>query len=152
MVNCPKCSHVCMVNEIAIICPNCDYISMKKIAWNGGEIDCPKCKSKARVYKHAAPGKSFICDNCNTIGRFFDEEKLNCKIVKKDSEMGKRLSWLFEVPCPDWKKRELIEKTKCRKCDLNKVCKSHLDEIERFCNKKKVEIYLHNDFIEVVHQ
>ena len=66
--------------------------------------------------------------------------------------MGKKISWLYEVPCKDWKHREEIKDTLCKKCDLEKVCEAHVNEIERFCKKKDVEIYIHKDFIEIVHK
>ncbi len=150
-MDCPDCGHECIENDVAYICPNCDYLSMKKLDWNGQTAECPKCKSMTKVYKHSSPGKSFVCENCNTIGRFLDEKKLSSRVVRKDSELGKRLSWLFEVPCKDWRRREEIRDTICRKCDLDKVCESHLDEIDRFCRKEGVEIYMHQDFIEIVH-
>ncbi|MBN2423173.1 hypothetical protein JXB41_08175 [Candidatus Woesearchaeota archaeon] len=149
---CPKCGCECIENEVAVICPNCDFISMKKTEWKGEHVKCPKCKSKARVFKNKLLGKSFVCDKCNTIGRFFDENKLQSTVIRKDSEIGKKLSWLFEVPCKDWKRKEEIKDTICKKCDLKEVCDAHLNEIEKFCNKKDVEVYMHNDFIEVVHK
>ncbi len=149
---CPKCDHECIENEVALICPNCDYLSMKKIEWKGDKTKCPKCNSMARVYKHQAPGKSFICDNCNTIGRYIDEKKFNTKIILKDTPTGKKLCWLFEVPCEIWKKRDTLQDTVCSKCDMRKVCEAHSEEIHKFCHKKGVEIYLHQHFIEVLHK
>ncbi len=149
--SCPKCSHELIETKVAFICPNCDHLSMKEIEWKGDHIKCPKCASKARVYKHKSPGKSFICDSCNTIGRFFDEKKMHSKIIRKDSELGKRLSWLFEVPCRDWKRKEEIKDTVCPNCELREVCDAHLQEIENLSNKKGVEVYMHGNVIEIVH-
>ncbi|MBD3204348.1 hypothetical protein GF327_08705 [Candidatus Woesearchaeota archaeon] len=152
MASCPKCGYDCIENEIALICPNCDYVSMKKINWKGKKIKCPKCESDARIYKHKNPGKSFVCDKCNTIGRFFDEKKIHSKTIRKDSKIGKKITWLFEIPCKDWKKRSEIEATKCKNCDLREVCEAHIKEIERFSEKNNVEIYVHKHFIEIIHE
>ncbi|MBU0757682.1 MAG: hypothetical protein KKF44_06435 [Nanoarchaeota archaeon] len=149
---CPDCGHELIENDVALICPNCDFISMKELKWKGEETECPKCKSKARIFKHKNSGKSFICDACNTIGRFIDEDKLNTKIIERDSDIGKKLSWLFEVPCKDWKRKEEIIGTICKKCDIRKVCDAHMKEIEELSTKKGVEIYVHADFLEIVHK
>lgn len=149
---CPECGHTCEETKVAIICPNCDYISMKKIEWQGDHITCPKCKNKAKVYKHSDTGKSFVCDNCRTVGRYIDENKLNNKKLTRSSEEGKKLSWLFEVPCKYWYKKDAVENTICKKCDIRKVCDSHSKEIDKFSKRKDVEIYLHKDFIEVMHK
>lgn len=151
MSDCPKCHHELIDNQVSEICPNCDYIHMKKIEWKGDTTTCPRCNSEAKVFKHKTPGKSFICDNCKTVGKFMDEKNLKTKVVKKDTETGKRLSWLFEVPCEHWKKREEVIDTLCAKCEMKEVCDAHLDEIDRLSKKKGVDIYIHNDHIEIVH-
>jgi hypothetical protein len=148
---CPKCGHECIESQVAVICPNCDYLTMKKIDWKGDKTECPKCKSEARVYKHQEPGKSFVCDNCKTIGRFFGKIKYSSKVIQKESSLGKRLTWLFEVPCEHWRKRESFDDSTCQSCDMKNVCAAHSEEIQKLCRKKGVEVYMHKDYIEVIH-
>ena len=150
-MQCPKCDYECIETQVAVICPNCDFIRMKKLDWKGESTKCPRCDKNARVFKHKKAGKSFICDHCNTVGRFLDES-FNTKIIKKESDTGRRLTWLFDVPCEHWRKKDKYEEKYCKHCEIKDVCDAHLEEIDRMTKKQGVEVYIHDDYIEIVHK
>jgi len=126
-------------------------MDIKEEQWQGAVHACPKCGNDAKVFKSGKCGKVLVCEECNTITRFLDEESLKAKVYAKDSSMGRKLTWLFEVPCKNWHKKEFVEKEVCPVCSMKEVCDEHSREIDRFINKHKVEVYISADFIELVH-
>jgi len=153
--NCPNCGFECIIDQVSIICPNCDFVKMRdNAAMQNNTIKCPSCKHHAKVYHHRPDAKTFVCEHCNTIGRYIDIHALETKKYPRSTPAGKRLSWLFEVPCRNWHKKDDPETHKkfCMKCDIRTVCNEHSEEIYRFCNKKNVDVYISQDFIEVVHK
>jgi len=147
---CPKCHFPLVEDKASLVCPNCDYVKIKTDEWKGIKIQCPKCDSHTKVYKSADTGKTFHCDKCKTIGRFVDEKELKAKVYTRDSPTGKRLSWLFEVPCKYWHRRETVRSKHCKVCDIRPVCDAHSDEIDKFLKKKKIDVFISGDYIEVV--
>ena len=149
---CPKCGFDCIEDKASIVCPNCDYVTMKEHKWHGEEIECPKCKKAAKIYKSHEKGKTFRCDMCKTVGRLIDEDHFKTKVYDKSSDIGRKLTWLFQVPCKYWYKKDLVRKKVCSKCDIREVCDAHSEEIELFSKKKDIEIYFTPEYVEIVHK
>ena len=160
MTNCPKCKYKCEESKVAVICPNCDYIHIKKFDWKGESIKCPNCKSNAKIYKNHGKGKTFVCDKCDTQGRYIDEQELHAKVIDKSTELGKKLSWLFDVPSKIFhhddlnvfEERDECGKKHCPHCDVKKIIDVHNDEVIEFCDKHNIEIYVSNEYIEIMHK
>ena len=86
----------------------------------------------------------------------FDEDNIHKKAyeIPKDSKLGRKLSWLIEVPCEFWTRREEpeIRLRHCKRCHLKLVCDEHSDAIDEFCKNKDYEVYVSKYFIEIVHK
>ncbi len=150
---CPKCGFDCVEDKASIVCPNCDYVTMKEHKWRGEHIECPKCQANAKIYRsHEKGGKTFMCDVCKTIGKLIDEEHFRTKVYEKKSDVGVKLTWLFQVPCRYWYKKDLVSNKICPKCDIKEICDAHSDEIHEFCERKNIEVYFTKDYIEIVHK
>jgi len=155
---CPKCGFGCVTDQVSVICPNCDYVHIKEYKWQGPTIKCPNCKKKAQVYKSTSVGKSFMCDSCQTVGRYVDDEELHAKGYEKDTEVGRKLAWLFETPGKHWHFDEdalFKDCTKCKgkhcaHCDIMSIVDIHQNEVVDFCEKHGLEVYITQDYIEVV--
>jgi hypothetical protein len=155
---CPKCKFACIETKVASICPNCDYVHIKKYEWVGETTKCPKCHKLAKLYKNQGAGKTFICSNCETSGRFIDDKELQAKIINKNTEIGRKLAWLFDIPTTIFHhNKEILEDedckvSRCPHCDVKEICDTHLDQVTDFCEKQKIDVYVTNDSIEIVHK
>lgn len=159
---CPKCGFQCVVDQVSVICPNCDYVHIKEYKWQGPVIKCPTCGKKAVVYKSKIVGRTFVCDGCQTIGRYVDDEELHAKVYDKNTEAGKKVAWLFEVPGKYWhfdieddkllKDCKSCKQKHCAHCDVKNIVDVHQNEVVDFCDKHKIEVYITQDYIEVVHK
>ena len=156
---CPKCGFQCVEDKVSLICPNCDYVSIKEYKWQGPVIKCPTCGKKAVVYKSKSIGRTFVCDGCQTIGRYVDDEELHAKVYEKNTEVGRKLAWLFEVPGKYWhvgddflKDCKSCTQKHCAHCDVKNIVDVHQSEVVDFCDKYKIEVYITPDYIEVVHK
>jgi hypothetical protein len=153
-MKCPKCDTK-MINVDALdICPECYHIEIDDKRWKGKSSKCPKCKSKVKLFETPTKGHVFHCSNCDTVGNVFHHKDLEKKKyrIEKESQMGQKLSWLLEVPCPYWPRKQEVMKTICPKCTLKGVCDEHTEAIWEFCKHKDFDIYISADFIEIVHK
>ena len=156
---CPKCKFECIETKVAYICPNCDYLHIKKYEWVGDTTKCPKCGSNSKVYKNHGAGKTFVCDKCGVSGRFIDDKELKAKVVDRTTELGKKLAWLFDFPPKIFHHEddmfadedEHCKDKKCPHCDVRKIIESHEEEVADFCENHKIEVYVTDDFIEIIH-
>ncbi|MBS3158634.1 hypothetical protein J4206_05090 [Candidatus Woesearchaeota archaeon] len=157
---CPKCGFQCVEDQVSVICPNCDYVHIKEYKWQGPLIKCPSCGKKAAVYKSKAVGRTFVCDGCQTVGRYVDDEELHAKVYDKNSDAGKKVAWLFEVPGKFWhveddsllKDCKSCKQKHCAHCDVQNIIEVHQKEAVDFCDKHKIEVYITQDYIEIVHK
>lgn len=157
MTKCPKCAYKCAETKVAIICPNCDYIHIKKDEWQGKTTKCPKCSKVAKVFKNQGIGYTFECFNCDISGRYIDDSEVHAKVVPKNTELGKKLEWLFNVPTKIFHHDDSIladcdecGKKHCAHCDTKKICEIHKDEVIEFCDKHNIEVFIANEYIEIV--
>ena len=157
MTNCPKCKYACSVTKAAIICPNCDYVHIKKDDWRGIKTKCPRCKKTAKVYKNHGKGYTFECDSCEANGRYIDDSELHAKVIPTSTELGKKLEWLFHVPTRIFHHGETLfkdceecGKSHCPHCDVKKICEMHQDEVVEFCDRQNIEVFITDDYIEIV--
>ncbi len=155
-IKCPKCECECIITEAAVICPNCDYVHIKKFEWQGKTTKCPRCKKTARVYKNQSIGYTFECNYCGTKGRYIDESELHAKIISKSTELGKRLEWLFHVPTRIFHREDDIlgeckecGNSHCPHCDAKKICETHKKEVVEFCGKHNIEVFITDEYIEI---
>ncbi len=123
-------------------------------AWKGEHIICPSCQQQARVYIHHT-GKLFHCLHCKNKGPILSEEAIDTRNYKVDKEtpLGKKLSWLLEIPCQHWKRRELmpsLRKKHCANCEIKAVCDAHTRLINRFTKNKEYDIFISADSIDFV--
>ncbi|MBT4540406.1 hypothetical protein HOC35_02740 [Candidatus Woesearchaeota archaeon] len=151
---CKKCGTE-LLNVGAIhVCPKCYDIEIDNKKWKGHNSKCPKCKSDVKLFQTHHKGKVYHCENCNTIGHVLNPEEFHKKVYKipKKSLLGKKLTWLFDVPCTNWFKKDEVEKDVCKKCEMKKVCDEHSEALYEFTKRKDVEIYFAGHFIEIVHK
>ena len=156
MEECPKCGSKYVKVDAIMVCPECYHIDVDDDKWQGKRSKCPKCKNEVKLFETTNKGHVFHCDHCHTVGNLFHEEDVQKKRyeIQKDSKAGKKLSWLLEVPCDYWtRKEEINTKLKyCKKCELKRVCDEHSKAVEEFCKNKDYEIYISTQFIEIVHK
>jgi len=148
-MKCPKCECELEITKVAEICPNCSYTHIKKMEWKGETTPCPKCSKKARVFKSHGKGRTFICDSCEIEGRYIDEEEMNAQMVLKDSELGKKLEWLFHIPAKIFHHNN---SKNCPHCHAKKICDAHNDEVVEFCESQNIDVYVSNEYIEIIHK
>ena len=152
-----KCMN-CFTEMITIgglhVCPKCYDIEVDDKKWKGGKSKCPKCKSEVKLFPTHDKGKVYHCKECNTVGHVLNEKEFHKKVYKipKKSMLGKKLTWLFDVPCPNWIRRDEIETEICKKCEMRKVCNEHSQALYEFTKNKDIEIYFAGHFIEIIHK
>lgn len=157
MKKCKKCKTELVSVGAVHVCPECYEIEIEHEKWKGHSSKCPKCKQEVKLFQTHHKGKVYHCENCNTIGHVLNEEEFHKKVytIPKGSELGRKLTWLFDVPCKFWVRKddeEEVKKKICVKCEMKKVCDEHSKALEKFTKQKEVEIYLAGDFIEIVHK
>ncbi|MBT4824217.1 hypothetical protein HN695_04430 [Candidatus Woesearchaeota archaeon] len=154
MKKCKQCKTELVGTGPVHICPKCYEIEIEDKKWKGHKSNCPKCDSEVKLFQTHNKGRVYHCQNCNTIGHVLNDKEFHKKTYKvpKNSKLGKKLTWLFDVPCQYWFRKDEIEKDICKKCDMKKVCDEHSQALHKFTSRKDVEIYFAGDFIEMVHK
>ena len=154
MKKCKKCNTELISVGAIHICPKCYDIEIEDKKWKGHKSKCPKCDSEVKLFHTHHKGKVYHCENCNTIGHVLNEKEFHKKAynIPKASKLGRKLTWLFDVPCQYWFRKDEIEKKICKGCDMKKVCDEHSQALHEFTNRKDIEIYFAGDFIEIVHK
>jgi len=154
MKTCKKCGEDLVSVGAVHICSHCYEIEIEDDKWEGHRSKCPKCDTEVKLFPTHDKGKVYNCHNCNTIGHVLNEEEFHKKVYKipKKSRLGKKLTWLFDVPCKYWLKKEEVASSICKKCDMKKVCDQHSKALEEFTKHKDVDVYFAGDFIEIVHK
>lgn len=151
---CPSCGEKFVTIEAIDVCPKCYHVSVDNSKWQGKRSKCPNCKEEVQLFETPAKGHVFHCADCSTIGSVFFDKDLHKKQVKieKTSTLGRKLTWLLEVPCEYWLRKDEVLKTICPKCPIKSACDEHTTTIEQFCKNKNFEVYVHPDFFEIVHK
>ncbi|MBS3122919.1 hypothetical protein J4434_08630 [Candidatus Woesearchaeota archaeon] len=151
---CEKCDAI-MINIGAIhICPNCYDVEVEDEKWEGHKHTCPKCGKDIKLFQTHHKGKVFHCKHCNTVGHVINQKEYHKKTynISKASQLGKKLTWLFDVPCKFWFRKDDVYETICPKCNMKKVCDEHSKALYEFTKRKDIEVYFAGDFIEIVHK
>jgi len=151
---CSKCKKELIRIGAIEMCPHCYHVEINDKKWKGHEADCPKCGAKVKLFPTHDKGKAYHCNKCNTIGHVLNHEDFHKKVYKipKKSLVGRKLAWLFDVPCKYWFRKDEVSKKICPGCDMKKVCDEHSKALYNFTKNKDTEIYLAGDFIEIVHK
>lgn len=151
---CPDCDATLVCVDAIDVCPDCYKVTVDNDKWKGKTSKCPSCKNEIKLFETPSKGHVFHCEDCNTVGNVFFEDELHQKHVKiaKTSELGKKLTWLLEVPCQYWPRKDEVLKTICPKCPVKEPCDAHTKKIDEFCSNKEFEVYVSSDFFEIVHK
>ena len=151
---CQECETELVSIDAVDVCPECYSVDIDDSKWKGKKSKCPSCKQEVKLFGTPAKGHVFHCKDCNTVGNVFFEDDLHKKHVKiaRTSKLGKKLSWMLEVPCQYWPRKDEVKETICPKCPVRQACDAHTNAIDKFCSHKEFEVYVSRDFFEIVHK
>ena len=151
---CQECQVPLVSIDAIDVCPECYGVNVDSSKWKGKTSECPSCKQEVKLFGTPSKGHVFHCQDCNTVGNVFFESDLHKRHVKiaKTSKMGKKLSWMLEVPCQYWPRKDEVVGTVCTKCPIKEPCDAHTKAIGEFCKGKEYEVYVSRDFFEIVHK